>query len=1161
MGAMEQAGRGEEGALAAPAIPEHRLVRCIGHGSYGRVWLAQSSLGAWRAVKVVRARESGRGRTYERELGAVQRFEPLSREHEGFADILQSGQGPDGRWFYYVMELADDDRTGRPFGGEEGGDGYLPRTLSGVLRARGRLSAREGIEMGVDLARGLRFLHRAGLLHRDIKPSNIVFVNGKAKLADIGLVVEQSRARSYVGTHGYIPPEGPNTPQADLYALGMVLYEAGMGMSVDQFPRPHPGIREDPDAALLRELNAVVLRACASRAGERYADAAALEDDLLLLASGGSVRRRRRRRTGFRVALAAAMGAGVVMVARWRGPQIAGWMGVDSGREPGPATAAMRSQAARSHVAQGTRLMESDDPAGAMVWFAGAMLLQDGDPGALHSHRVRLGHALDRIPRLRSTIHAGAGLKSVAIRPDGRQLAVADAGGQVSLWSLPDGVPLEGGRMGLGHPVQLAYTTRGDRLLAAPNATEPAVQGPMKAFGRAMTVDITSGVASVLPMEGIQWGVFSPDGCWLAAVRPGNEVWLHSVDGARPARRLAKHDRPISGLLFSPDNSLLVMRAHEDVARVWRVVDGAVACPDLPMGKPGRGLAFSPDSRLLAVASGTRDPGNSLLQAWSMPSGVAVTHPMWTEGVAFSISFLHGEGVPRLAGLLSDRVVVREMAGNGAMHSMDPSRATLRCWAIAQDGRSVVTGGDEGSVRVWNPRDGKSRQSFPMHARTVQWAGFSANGSCFFSASVEGLVRVWDAQPPAAAMQPMPLPGSVLPLGDARTPYPAAMDAAGRHLMLTRLLGGRPIPVAINLDAGVEEPLPAGSLELPCDRWIAGHRDSAWASWSLAGLREGEPARAVAWHRSEGGWAHVILPHLTPPKDVRFTPDDRCVVTWTADGTRRRWDARSGRLTEETRHPSLRGGAAALSHDGAMLASVQPSEPVLRILREGLGDAQIHEITLPAPANACHWLPGSQVVATEIPGRGTLHWRVDTGGLIPALTMAERLYMADWDAGSQRMLGLDGFGTSDVFAADGVASYRLMDESANSLSHLLAFSACKRFIVAVTKDQRLQVRDAASGQPVTRKIPLDGPARWVAMTRDGSLLVLGNAPMIQRWSLSPAMGTPHELLELAHLLSGRHLNAGGHIEWIDPAELAVLARRLGDTHASSARSSPSRPPR
>jgi serine/threonine protein kinase len=62
------------------------------------------------------------------------------------------------------------------------------------------------------------------------------WVNGKPKLADIGLVTDASDTCSIVGTEGYLPPEGPGTPQADLFALGKVLYEAATGLDRRQLP-------------------------------------------------------------------------------------------------------------------------------------------------------------------------------------------------------------------------------------------------------------------------------------------------------------------------------------------------------------------------------------------------------------------------------------------------------------------------------------------------------------------------------------------------------------------------------------------------------------------------------------------------------------------------------------------------------------------------------------------------------------------------------------------------------------------------------------------------------------------------------------------------------------------------------------------------------------
>src|SRR6185503_5002462 len=94
----------------------------------------------------------------------------------------------------------------------------------------------ECIETGMALCRALEHLHGEGLVHRDIKPSNIIFVNGAPKLADIGLVTETGHTQSFVGTEGFIPPEGPGTEQADLFSLGKVLYEIATGRDRQDFP-------------------------------------------------------------------------------------------------------------------------------------------------------------------------------------------------------------------------------------------------------------------------------------------------------------------------------------------------------------------------------------------------------------------------------------------------------------------------------------------------------------------------------------------------------------------------------------------------------------------------------------------------------------------------------------------------------------------------------------------------------------------------------------------------------------------------------------------------------------------------------------------------------------------------------------------------------------
>ncbi len=298
-----------------PPIADHELLHCIGRGSYGEVWLARNVLGEHRAVKIIHRRHFDSDHAYEREFEGLKRYEPVSRGDPSQVAVLQVGRNDTAGFYYYVMELAD--AAEPPVLSEGGGskmeDGneaagcpghpassilnartYVPRTLRHELQTRQRVPLDECVQIGLALTTALNHLHRQGLIHRDIKPSNVIFVNGVPKLADIGLVARMDATLSFVGTEGYMPPEGPGTPQADLYSLGKVLYEISTGKDRTAFPEPLTLLGEEPDKARLLELNAVIHRACHRDPRQRYPSAAAMHADLQRLERGESVRRRQR---------------------------------------------------------------------------------------------------------------------------------------------------------------------------------------------------------------------------------------------------------------------------------------------------------------------------------------------------------------------------------------------------------------------------------------------------------------------------------------------------------------------------------------------------------------------------------------------------------------------------------------------------------------------------------------------------------------------------------------------------------------------------------------------------------------------------------------------------------------------------------------------------
>jgi type 1 glutamine amidotransferase len=358
------------GRDAAAVQLDYELLRLIGRGSYGEVWLARDRTGTFRAVKVVFRESFDHDRPYEREYEGIRKFEPVSRSYDSQVQILHVGRQDEHGRFYYIMELADDQHPGRPFDPKT----YAPRTIKSELKKRGRYAVEDCLRIGAALTSALENLHQHGLIHRDIKPANIIFVHDAPKLADIGLVTDRDLSVSYVGTEGYIPPEGPSSAQADIYSLGKVLYEMSTGRDRMDFPELPTDLDDQADREALLELNAVIARACARSPKDRYRSARHMFEDLACLQRGESVRHRWRRRW-----MAAAKVTAAVLLVGLSALAVHHFSQVWRARPPGrPATPSPGPSA----LAQGA------DPGSPSPALSAPPLVTEGGPGPLWSART-----------------------------------------------------------------------------------------------------------------------------------------------------------------------------------------------------------------------------------------------------------------------------------------------------------------------------------------------------------------------------------------------------------------------------------------------------------------------------------------------------------------------------------------------------------------------------------------------------------------------------------------------------------------------------------------------------------------------------------------------------------------------------------------------------
>jgi serine/threonine protein kinase/tetratricopeptide (TPR) repeat protein len=204
------------------SIGLYRLVKKLGEGGMGQVWLAEQTAPLRRqvALKLIRAG------MYDDAL--LQRFQSERQslaimDHPAIAKVFDAGATPDGQP-YFVME-------------------YVPGATITDYCDQKRLKIHERLELFIKVCEGVQHAHQKAIIHRDLKPANILVVEVDSKpmprIIDFGLakaVTPQvagatvfTQVGGFLGTPGYMSPEQASPDididtRIDVYSLGVVLY-------------------------------------------------------------------------------------------------------------------------------------------------------------------------------------------------------------------------------------------------------------------------------------------------------------------------------------------------------------------------------------------------------------------------------------------------------------------------------------------------------------------------------------------------------------------------------------------------------------------------------------------------------------------------------------------------------------------------------------------------------------------------------------------------------------------------------------------------------------------------------------------------------------------------------------------------------------------------
>jgi serine/threonine-protein kinase len=261
------------------------LLNVLGTGGMSTVWRASDqALGREVAVKVLSpqyATDPGFRARFEREARHV-----AALSHPRLVTVFD--YGVEGTTPFIVMELV------------------AGRTLRQVLDETRLLPPNDAVAIAAAVCEGLEAAHAAGLVHRDIKPANIVLSGGEVKVLDFGIARLEgtaggTRTRAVLGTAAYLSPEQASGqqagPQADLYALGCVLFEMLTGSppftADSEVGVAYRQVHDDPGPPSARrpglptQLDWITTRLMAKHPADRPPDAAAARAGLLAALTPG----------------------------------------------------------------------------------------------------------------------------------------------------------------------------------------------------------------------------------------------------------------------------------------------------------------------------------------------------------------------------------------------------------------------------------------------------------------------------------------------------------------------------------------------------------------------------------------------------------------------------------------------------------------------------------------------------------------------------------------------------------------------------------------------------------------------------------------------------------------------------------------------------------